>query len=265
MKNLILLSLLLTGAAFAEMPLNKIDAAQSILGAKNIGPVPSEALVAHGLVDNFGNVVTTGFPGGGSAVLTPGTAVSFAPANGVNNFTLVPAQAETINAVTSNAVKGQLYTLKVTTSGTSSYTLTFGTNFTAGTLVTGTATGVVYVVTFVYDGTNFLEVTRQREGSPVIALVDATPIALGSAEGATIYTLTPAQTETINAAVVQRAGTMLRLIVTTSGASSFTLTFGTGFTSTGTLATGTSTAKVFVVSFVSNGTAYNEVSRTAAQ
>ncbi|MDP2941988.1 MAG: hypothetical protein Q8O36_00520, partial [Candidatus Omnitrophota bacterium] len=60
------------------------------------------------------------------------------------------------------------------------------------------------------------------------------------------------------------AGQKINLVITTSGTSSFTLTFGSNFKSTGTLATGTVSAKVFVVSFVSDGTNLNEVARTTA-
>lgn len=63
---------------------------------------------------------------------------------------------------------------------------------------------------------------------------------------------------------VPAAGTEVRIIVLTSGISSFTITFGTGFKPTGTLATGTTSARVFVVSFVSDGTNLYEVSRTVA-
>lgn len=63
---------------------------------------------------------------------------------------------------------------------------------------------------------------------------------------------------------VPTAGQRKTLIVLTSGTSSYTLTFGTGFKTTGTLATGTVTAKVFVVNFVSDGTSLIETSRTTA-
>jgi hypothetical protein len=63
---------------------------------------------------------------------------------------------------------------------------------------------------------------------------------------------------------VPPAGSICNLIVLTSGTNSFTITFGTGFKTTGTLATGTSDAKVFVVSFVSDGTNLYEMSRTTA-
>lgn len=78
------------------------------------------------------------------------------------------------------------------------------------------------------------------------------------------FTLTPAQAETISSTSVPPAGTPVYLIVTTSGTTSYTLTFGTGFKVTTTLATGTTSAKVFVVTFISNGTVLNEVSRTTA-
>ncbi len=95
------------------------------------------------------------------AVLTPASTISFAPASSVSTYTLVPAQAETINAVTTGAIAGRAYYLVVTTSGTSSYTLTFGTNFkTTGTLATGTASAKVFVVQFIFDGVNFCEVSR---------------------------------------------------------------------------------------------------------
>ncbi len=79
------------------------------------------------------------------------------------------------------------------------------------------------------------------------------------------FTLTPGEAENINATTVGAQGQMLVLEVITSGVTSYTLTFNTNFKSTTTLATGTTTAKVFVVTFISDGTNYVEVSRTAAQ
>jgi len=63
---------------------------------------------------------------------------------------------------------------------------------------------------------------------------------------------------------VPAAGTRTTLIVLTSGVTSFTMTFGTGFKSTGTLATGTVTARYFVFQFISDGTSLIECSRTVA-
>ena len=63
---------------------------------------------------------------------------------------------------------------------------------------------------------------------------------------------------------VPPAGTRCTLIVLTSGTTSFTMTFGTGFKTAGTLATGTVTAKTFVFQFISDGTTLIEASRTTA-
>lgn len=94
-------------------------------------------------------------------------------------------------------------------------------------------------------------------------------VALAAAGGAvnalngSVVTYTPDADATLTAAVAP-AGSEVSLIVLTSGTTSYTITFGTGFKSTGTLATGTTTARTFVVRFVSNGTAMLEVSRTTA-
>jgi hypothetical protein len=63
---------------------------------------------------------------------------------------------------------------------------------------------------------------------------------------------------------VPPAGATAYVIIQTSGTTSRTVTFSTGFASTGTLATGTVSARRFVVSFVSDGTRLIETSRTVA-
>jgi hypothetical protein len=63
---------------------------------------------------------------------------------------------------------------------------------------------------------------------------------------------------------VPPAGTQAIVIIVSSGATSRTVTFGTGFASTGTLATGGTADRRFVVSFVSDGTRLLECSRTTA-
>jgi hypothetical protein len=63
---------------------------------------------------------------------------------------------------------------------------------------------------------------------------------------------------------VPTAGNTKTLIILTSGGTSRTVTFGTGFLATATLATGTVTGNHFVVSFVSDGTKLIETSRTIA-
>lgn len=74
---------------------------------------------------------------------------------------------------------------------------------------------------------------------------------------------TPTSTRTVTT-TVPRAGMRRTLILLTSGTTSYTYTFGTGFKSAGTLATGTVTGKRFVLEFVSDGTYLIETRRTAA-
>jgi hypothetical protein len=81
----------------------------------------------------------------------------------------------------------------------------------------------------------------------------------------TTYTLTPAEDETIAGTVTGAVpGRQYTLIVLTSGTTSRTLTFGANFKTTGTLATGTTTAKYFVINFVYNGSLFVETGRTTA-
>ena len=91
--------------------------------------------------------------------LTPGSVVSVDFSLGCG-FTLTPGEDETLNG--SNGTPGQRATLIVTTSGTTSWTLTFGANFkTAGTLATGTVNGKVFVMSFFTpDGITWYETER---------------------------------------------------------------------------------------------------------
>lgn len=100
-------------------------------------------------------------PSTGIGVLTAGATPAFAPFGTLTAYSLTPAEGETIAATTTYAVKGREYALIVLTSGTSSYTLTFGTNFkSTGTLATGTADAKRFVVKFIFDGTYFVETSR---------------------------------------------------------------------------------------------------------
>ncbi len=94
------------------------------------------------------------------------------------------------------------------------------------------------------------------------ALTPGSTVALNAGNGTT-FTLTPAQTETINASG-GTAGQEIFIVITTTGTTSYTLTFGSGFHAAGTLATGTTTGKVFVITFVDVGGTFYEVCRTAA-
>ena len=105
-------------------------------------------------------------------------------------------------------------------------------------------------------------VIAKRISSAVSVITPGATPTLNCALG-DVFTLTPAEAENISASNLT-AGQKINIIITTSGTTTYTLTFGTNFKSTGTLATGTSTGKIFVVAFVSDGTNLSEVSRTTA-
>ena len=79
------------------------------------------------------------------------------------------------------------------------------------------------------------------------------------------FTYTPTETASITATGMQ-PNQEVRILFLTSGTNSYTITFGTGMSSTGTLATGGTSARYFVVRFTANvaGTALYETSRTTA-
>lgn len=79
--------------------------------------------------------------------LTPGTTVAV-DASVAKRFTLTPAQSCTLN-ITGYSV-GDVLDFDIVTSGTSTYNVTFGTNFfSQGVLATGTASGKQFVLSFV--------------------------------------------------------------------------------------------------------------------
>jgi hypothetical protein len=78
-----------------------------------------------------------------------------------------------------------------------------------------------------------------------------------------VVKVTPNATATFTTTVAP-AGSRASVIIVTSGVTSYTITFGSGFLTTGTLATGTVTAKTFVIDFVSDGTTMIETGRTTA-
>jgi hypothetical protein len=77
-----------------------------------------------------------------------------------------------------------------------------------------------------------------------------------------IATVTPTGDITLNASAP--LAKKVSLIVTTSGTTSYTITFGTNFKASGTLATGTVTAKDFIVEFTGDGVVFREFARSAA-
>ncbi len=104
----------------------------------------------------------------------------------------------------------------------------------------------------------------QVRSSTVVPLTSAATVNINMALGQT-FTITPA--ENINFTVSNLvAGGTCTLIILTSGTNSYNMTFTGGVIyDAGTLATGTTSARVFTISFISNGTNLFETSRTAVQ
>ncbi len=96
-----------------------------------------------------------------------------------------------------------------------------------------------------------------------VVLTPGATVALDASTGSQ-FTLVPAQACTINANNVVN-GDEITVVVVTSGATSYVVTFGTGFLTTGTLTTGVTTAKTFILKFQAVNGALTEVSRTTAQ
>ncbi len=74
----------------------------------------------------------------------------------------------------------------------------------------------------------------------------------------------PNEDEAVNAASPGMPGQVLTIWIDTINTTTRTLTFGATMRTTGTLATGTTAARRFVLTFVSDGQVWSEVSRTAA-
>ncbi len=80
-----------------------------------------------------------------------------------------------------------------------------------------------------------------------------------------IITITPTGACVFNASG-GIAGQLVTFFISTSGISSFVLTWGTNFRKTGTLATGTTSARFFAVTFICiDGVTWAEIGRTAVQ
>lgn len=80
----------------------------------------------------------------------------------VNKLSKVTISADT-TLTTTVPNPGSTTFVLIVTSGTTSRTVTFGSGFSAvSTLETGTTSGIEFVVQFISDGTNLIEVCRNR-------------------------------------------------------------------------------------------------------
>lgn len=117
----------------------------------------------------------------------------------------------------------------------------------------GTAAGLSTPLSFANGGSAGSAATSATSGTMTVSMTTR------------IITITPTNACTFNASG-GTAGQIVTFIITTSGVSSFTLTWGTNFRKTGTLATGTTSARFFAVTFICvDGTIWQELSRTIVQ
>ena len=142
----------------------------------------------------------------------------------------------------------------VTGSGTGSFAATVVTNanLTGAVTSAGNATSYATAVPFSLGGIGACAATSATTGTMTVSMT--TPC----------ITITPTGACTFNA-TGGVAGQTISFLITTSGVSSFTLTWGTNYHKTGTLATGTTSARFFAVTFCYDGTTWWEISRTAVQ
>jgi hypothetical protein len=98
--------------------------------------------------------------------------------------------------------------------------------------------------------------------APVYSVLSSGTLAMDFATN-TCVKITPSATQTFTT-TVPAAGKPRTLIILTSGTTSRTITFGAGFKPTATLATGTTSARVFVIHWISDGLNLYEAGRTAA-
>lgn len=125
---------------------------------------------------------------------------------------------------------------------------------------TNIITGNFINVTIADNGNNSLIANNLGFNNYVSLASTTTALALKVNE---VVQITPNANRTLTT-TVPLPGTKRTVIFLTSGATSYTQTFGTGFRSAGTLATGTVANRYFVLEFISNGTVLIETRRTAA-
>ncbi len=116
-----------------------------------------------------------------------------------------------------------------------------------------TKQSTITVLSFANGGISGAAATSATTGTMTVSMISS------------VVTITPTGNCTFNASGGV-AGQRVTFSITTSGISSFTLTWGTNFRKTGTLATGTTSARFFTVTFIClDGVTWSEISRTTVQ
>lgn len=166
---------------------------------------------------------------------------------GLSNADNTADPAKPISTATQTALDG-----KLATNGTAA-TVTTNANLTGDITSVGNASTYNGIVPFAKGGRAGSAATSATTGTMTVNMTTA------------VITITPTGDCTFNASG-GLVGQVATFCVTTTGVTSRTLTFGTNFRKTGTLATGTTAARFFSVSFLCvDGTIWQEIARTAVQ
>jgi len=146
-----------------------IATSSSAMGATSTLPSATNA-TTQTKADNSTKIATTAYTQLYSqplyatpTALTPSGSITWTPVLGTNIYTLTPNATGTIAMGTiPGGCVGSIVQLVVTTSGSSSYTITFSTNLKSqGTLSTGTSTGMTFVINYlIYSTTSVIEMSR---------------------------------------------------------------------------------------------------------
>ena len=168
------------------------------------------------------------------------------------NYGFLASAIGAANVTTGKTAYGFFSNNPIATGGGSSW------NFFAGGTAPNYFSGNVGIGQF--NPTAKLHVTGQIAGGYTEHAAGTVAMALGTN---TVVKVTPNAAATYTTTVAP-AGSRASIIVVTSGTTSHTITFGTGFKTTGTLATGVTSARAFVLEFVSDGLTMVEASRTVA-
>lgn len=128
----------------------------------------------------------------------------------------------------------------------------------------GTQYGVARVPGHVHNGidANRISIDDIIDAQITTALGTTGAVNLNPNVG-TVFTVTPTGAVQITP-TTQKIGAVIYVIIKTSGTTSYTITFDTGFTANGTLSTGTVSGVYFTVMFVSDGVNFREIARTPA-
>lgn len=196
-----------------------------------------------------GSLSVTPLAGNSVIISAPTTAtISLGSANTTGAMTLGQSTvSQTTNIQAGATSSGNTKTINIGTGGVSGST----TSITIGTSSGGTSTTTI-------NGN--VSATGAVSGGYIAHAAGTTAMAFGIDN---VVRVTPNATATYTT-TVPPAGAICVLSILTSGTTSYTITFGTGFKSTGTLATGTVSARYFNITFVSDGTDLIETARTVA-